>query len=66
MKYDFYFSQTQKDMDLTFFDEQRRDTFINGVEYTECAVHGTDMTKHSGITDYVFICTEDDSKITFN
>lgn len=63
MLYDFYFSQTQQDMAEAFEDIHR--TFINGQEYTECIVHGKDIKEHSGITDYVFICTEDDSKIEF-
>lgn len=63
MKYDFYFSQTQKDMQEYFQDNNN--TYINGVEYTECIAHGKNIKEHSKINDYVFICTEDDSKITF-
>lgn len=63
MLYDFYFSQTQHEMAELFKDIHR--TFINGQEYTECIAHGKNIKEHSGITDYVFICTEDDSKIEF-
>ena len=62
MKYDFYFSQTQKDNEMlpdTF------NTFIKGNEYTECIEHGKSITENSNIKDYVFICTADDSEITF-
>lgn len=64
--YDFYFSQRQKDMQdtLSYFDDKSL-TFIRGIEYTECAKHGTDMRKHSNINDYVFIGTFNDDEIEF-
>lgn len=64
--YDFYFSQTQKDMQdtLSYFDDKPL-TFIRGIEYTECATHGTDMREHSNIDDYVFIGTFSEEEIEF-
>lgn len=60
--YDFYFSKQQKEMEEAL---KIQPTYINGIQYTECASHGHDMS-HSNIEDYVFICTADESEITFS
>lgn len=63
MKYDFYYSETQKDLQDTFNEKQT--TFIHGKEFTECIKSGEDIREFSKIKDYVFVCTADINQIEY-
>ena len=61
MKYDFWYSQKQKEVRDRIMPQERFNATINGMEYTECAAHYKLLK--SNWDDAVFLGTFDDRDI---